>query len=308
MIRIKQLFIAFIAFGSPAVALACGNEYHHHQSLPVDKAGKLNLDAILKNTDYSKGRYYPYWQNSRYGMEDIRKRLNWLSQQIDARAALLTVGPGLRWADLERALQRNVSYELLSDYAWNELRVGNKTNAVKLLEKLYAKYPNEYNIVANLGTAYEVTGKDAKALELLKKAVAINAASHYNSEWIHIKILEQKLGAKPDYKAIIGLKAGEDYAGWLATKTNGTTIPSDSLLHQVAYQLHERIFFIPPVNAVVGQLVLDFADLVCITYGRKQGEAFYKYALMYDPALKKEVDARLKTALPVDAPVSREPQ
>ncbi|HEX2630380.1 MAG TPA: BTAD domain-containing putative transcriptional regulator, partial [Chitinophagaceae bacterium] len=222
MIRIKQFLIALIAYVSPAVALACGNEYYHHQLLPVDKTGKLSLDAILRHTNGGKIGYYPYWQNGKYSKNDIIKQLNWLSQKIDARAALLTVGPSLRWVDLEKALQRNVSYELLSDYAWNELRVGNKENAVKLLERLYAKHPNEYNIVANLGTAYEVTGKDAKALEYLKKAVAINAASHYNSEWIHIKILEQKLSTKPDYKTIIGLKAGEDYTAWLVTKKNGT--------------------------------------------------------------------------------------
>ncbi len=81
---------------------------------------------------------------------------------------------------------------------------------------MYAQHPNDYSIIANLGTAYELTGNDEKALELIRKAVAINPNSHYNSEWIHVRILEEKVGKK-QYDKIIDL-GFTDYSKWIVDK------------------------------------------------------------------------------------------
>jgi len=117
-------------------------------------------------------------------------------------------------------------------------------------------------------------------MELLKRAVEINPRSHYNSEWIHIKILEQKIAVQPDYSKIINLDI-KDFAVWLNDPKYQFPQLPDSLKKQLAFQLHERISFIGPPDPVVAQLVLDFADIVAKHDGHAAALPFYEYASVY---------------------------
>jgi tetratricopeptide (TPR) repeat protein len=265
---------------------ACGNEYSRTE--PPFYKNKLDLRYLLTR---AKGTL-PYWyQGKDYAAARryyaLKSQLNTLLGLHSSESTVMT------WEQLEQALNKNVDYKLLSDFGWNELKYGKKDLAVKLLEALYLKYPNEYNVVANLGTAYEVTGDNKKALEFLKKAVAINPQSHYGSEWIHINILEQKVLASPDYTKILILGAGNDFSKWLTGQLYKRDITSDSLMVQLAYQLHERISFVAKPDPIVGQLVLDFADLVSIARTPSEANQFYRYALEYNPGLEKPVRQRL---------------
>lgn len=262
---IKKLFLA-IALLSPGLSFACLNEYY--RTAPPLANNKLDLSAIL----HSKKDAHPYWK---HGVDDD-------VVMLQNKDSLSRVGLG------------KLDYKGLSDYAVIELKIGDRKKAVDILEKLYVQHPNEYNIVANLGTAYEVTGNNEKALELLRKAVAINPRSHYGSEWIHVAILEQKVGAK-QYNQIINLGI-KDFSQWIIDKSNVFPRNADSLKIQIAYQLHERIAFIAPPDDVVGQLVLDFADIVAKTESRDAAIPFYEYAGHYSSSLQKTVEAR-KAAL-----------
>jgi hypothetical protein len=295
MLRTKGLLLALVFFIRPVLSVACGNEYYTTTEMPV-LSGKLNLQYLIQSRHDME---LPYWA---FGFgENIVERKNELFTQITGRR--YTTGP-VPWQALERALEKNTDYKLLSDFAWYELRVGSKSNAVRLLERLYEKYPGEYNIVANLGTAYEVTGKNEQALALLKKAVAINPQSHHGSEWIHVNILEQKVKADPDYTAILSLGSGQDYPRWLTGKTYDKPIKADSLMVQLAYQLHERISFIRPPDPVVGQLVMDFADLTAIAYSRQDAAAFYNYAVDYHAPFATTVKERMSTLAVKDVEVT----
>lgn len=285
MLKPRTLLIALALFGHPLLCPACGNEYFTAAEMPLQAKG-LNLRHLLH---YPGDTQLPYWSHG-FG-ENIVGRRNTLFRQITGKRH--AIGP-VPWRELERALEKNVDYRLLSDFAWYELRVGSKQHAVRLLERLYEKYPDEYNVVANLGTAYEVTGKNEQALTLLKKAVAINPASHHGSEWIHVNILEQKIKESPDYTLILDLGSGKDYPGWLTGKMYHRQITPDSLMVQLAYQLHERISFIARPDPVVGQLVLDFADLAAIAYSGEEAKEFYEYAVYYDPALAATANQRMQ--------------
>lgn len=276
---LRSFFFLLLFYFSYFTAYACGNEYYRHE-LPFYK-GKMKIKYLL-NWDEN---LMPYWSN---GFGDNGPDGYWPLQQKLRNAGILADNDyTLTWTQMETALRTGKDYKLLSDYAWYELRIGNKENAVKLLEGLYAKHPDEYNILANLGTAYEVTGNNEKALELLRKAVAINPQSHYGSEWIHIKILEQKVAAQPDYRLILDLNADKDPEGWLAGKVYNKPIAADSLMVQLAFQLHERISFIAPPDPIVGQLVKDFADLVALTHSKKEAKEFYAFAITYDSLVMK---------------------
>ena len=244
-------------------SFACLNLYERTDP-PMNKDG-LHLHYLLHPQDSAK----PYWAHgfSEGGAEE---------------------GPGtyhsvpiskLNWKDS-------------SDYAVRVLRYYSKEKGLALFEALYRSHPTEYNIVANLGTAYEVNGMKVKALEFLRKAVAINPRSHYDSEWIHIRLLEQEMAATPDYKKIIGLGVG-NFPEWLIDKTYKFPRNTDSLKLQIAFQLHERIGFIAPPNKPIAQLVTDFADIVAKTDSLGAAKEFYQFALSYDSTLKDTVAARI---------------
>ena len=286
--HIKKTLLVLIVCSGIHVAYACGNEYFTTMELPL-KNGRLELLRVINGSDNE----YAYWS---YGFaNDIRERRHTLAMQIDKAIPDGFTNRALTWRQMEKAFEKGVDHRLLSDYAWYELRVGEKQNAVKLLEKLYKKYPSEYNVLANLGTAYEVTGNNQKALELLRKAVAINPQSHHGSEWIHLKILEQKIAANPDYKQIIDLGAGDDFPQWMTGKRYNKPMPPDSLMIQIAYQLNERIAFIPAPDPIVGQLILDFGDIVAMKHSRDTAKLFYDKAVMYDSVLAAAVQMRMDT-------------
>ena len=255
-------FLVVAAMLTSTAASACLNEYQRAE-MPLTNE-KIDLHWLL----HSNKDEMPYWWHGFDG-----DALHRLEAMADKKAG-------------------NMSYRERSDYAVAQLKIGDKAAGLKILEELYRSHPNEYNIVANLGTAYELHGDKVKALELLRKAVAINPLSHFGSEWIHIRILEEQLAATPDYKKIINLNTG-NYQDWLADKTYKFPRPADSLKLQIAYQLHERISLIAPPNAVIGQLVTDFADIVAKTDSLGAALEFYQYALKYDSTLKDSIDVRI---------------
>ena len=221
--------IAILTLTQPV--FPCGNEY-----VPVQEYIPVEKDSLLLSHLLPPGGQtgIPYW---RHGFDKFA-----MTRQREDLYAAMTQSAHLYPENIQakinkviEALLKKDDYQLLSDYAWLELRTGDKQKAVALLEELYRRHPNEYNIAANLGTGYELTGNNEKAIELLKKAVAINPASHYGSEWLHIKILEEKIAAQPDYKKIIGLGI-TDYESYISNLNFKFPQPPDALKKQIAYQ------------------------------------------------------------------------
>lgn len=294
MHQLKAFLIICFLLGSIS-AFCCGNEYSRTE--PPFYRKKLQLKPLIQEMKSTN----PYWFNG-YDYRAERRHDSLLKKVLQA-AGIFSLGrQKLALDEIQVIIKKNIDYKLLSDFAWNELKQKHNDNAVALLEYLYEKHPGEYNIVANLGTAYEVTGKNEKALEFIKKAVAINPQSHYGSEWIHIKILEQKVNPTPDYSLILDLGADKDYYRWLSGSMYNKTIPVDSMMVQIAYQLHERISFINKPDPIIAQLVLDFADLVPLAYSRGESVMFYNYAASYDPALKSIVKERVEIVTPPSIP------
>lgn len=259
---IPFLVVCFLLI--PTAVFSCFNEYHPSE-MPFAN-GKVDLYKLI----YSDKTHIPYWHYGFDEMDELRLQ----------SAALLKKG------------LKNLDYKELSDYAVLQMKIDDKEQGLSILEKLYAEHPDEYNIIANLGTAYEIMGQDQKALDLLKKAVAINPISHYGSEWIHINILEQKLGAK-QYDKIINLGV-KDFSTWIIDKSYIFPRPADSLKIQIAYQLHERIGFIKAPDSVISHLILDFADIIAKTDVRDSATIFYNYAIHYNSLLQNTVDERKK--------------
>lgn len=262
---LRIIFVAILLSFS-SYTFACLNPYASRIDLPRE-GDSLKLSVFLHASAEKK---LPYWH---HGFWDEEKLVS-------------------DWMRLENAAISKMSYREKSDFAIMQLKLGDKAKGLSMLVDLYQQHPKEYNIVANLGTAYELNGNNAKALEFLKKALVLNPGAHYHSEWIHINILEQQLSDSPDYTKIINLGI-KDFQGWLIDKTYKFPQEADSLKVQLAYQLHERIAFIGKPDKVIAQLVLDFADIIAKTGNKNDAYQFYNYALGYDPSLKKTIDSRI---------------
>lgn len=291
MNRFYQLALVIFGLGLAQFAFACGNEFFQTPTQLPRIQGRPDLSRLLSSTDKTFG---PYW-NTGFG-ENINAGRDSLLVKLAAKAHLYPESLDDKYDQIiERSLQAD-QYQLLSDFAWYEVRVGNLKKAITLLEALYKAHPKEYNIVANLGTAYELAGDLPRALEFIKRAVEIDPASHYRSEWIHVNILEQKISSNPDYTRIINLGI-KNFADWIADDKYVFSQIPDSLKAQIAYQLHERISFVEAPDPIVAQLVLDFADIVAKQDGTNAALPFYDYAATYGNQQMSAVIANRKQVL-----------
>jgi tetratricopeptide (TPR) repeat protein len=87
---------------------------------------------------------------------------------------------------------------------WNDLagayiRLGNAAEAAKLLESVVVKFPNDYGIHANLGTAYHLLGRYTEAEREIARDLELSPDGHFGLEKYHLALL-QYLSADADYQ------------------------------------------------------------------------------------------------------------
>lgn len=211
------LFFAFLL--SSSLSYSCGNEYGH----------TLDGDMIFTNFFYLSKKHRDF------DTEYIKKKL----------------------ATAEAKPNAKTDFKIQSNIALYYMKLGDVKKALQILRPLYEKYPNEYTISANLGTAYELDGQLNKALALIKNGYKINSESHFGSEWIHIKILEAKIKEKSN-------------PGWLQTHRILTVEELDkkiprqrhhhSMDNHLEYQLRTRVPFTPSPNKVMANLLQTLAE------------------------------------------------
>jgi tetratricopeptide (TPR) repeat protein len=255
--KMRKHFLAIAAIISCNFSFACGNEYHRTE-LPIEN-GNLNTKFLLDYDYNEKSNALPYWT---HGFED--------GLMIEKKSYL-------------EQYNKTKDYKYLSDYAWELVKEGKAKQAIIILDSLLKTHP--------------IVGNNTKALELLTKAVAINKNSHYGSEWIHLNILKHKINKDGfPLEKIIDLGI-DDYNSQWNTATWKYSIPSDSLLKSIAYQLHERIGFIAPKDKIIGRLIFDFATIIAKTKSKEEALPFYDYAMYYDNELYLKI-VQAKEALP----------
>lgn len=160
---------------------------------------------------------------------------------------------------LEKDLDQKYSYKLHSDYGVLLLKFGKYAEGLKIFKQLIQQKPNEYQIIQNLGTAYELNGQLDSALFYIKKGLKINPNSHNRSEWIHVKILEAEIASKKDpnylkkHPTLLGLHT-QPYAN-----KNDTELLkwSRDTLRQILHQLDERVPFSPRPNAIMSAVYYE---------------------------------------------------
>lgn len=88
----------------------------------------------------------------------------------------------------------------LNNLAGAHLRLNEPQVAVTLLEPVVGKFPNDYGIHANLGTAYHLLGRYKDAEKEIARDLEINPNAHFGLEKYHLALL-QYLSRDAKYQA-----------------------------------------------------------------------------------------------------------
>lgn len=130
--------------------------------------------------------------------------------------------------------------------------------AIELYLKIERLEPNRYSTASNLGTAYELYGEESLALRWIQRAVELDPASHQNSEWIHVKILEAKIKGEEFYTTRFLLNT--DFGSGIIPASTLTKPELEKLSEALFFQLNERVSFIQPKEKIVAQLLFDLGN------------------------------------------------
>jgi tetratricopeptide (TPR) repeat protein len=181
----------------------------------------------------------------------------------------------LAWAD-ETIEQQN-------DYAVTLIHLGDLDEAIAILQKIERKKPGLYHTATNLGTAYELAGDNARAVQWIREGIRRNPDSHRGSEWLHVAILEAKRAKKTH--SILGLDFGTAVVPKLPARypsgNDGKPLDAARTSESLQAQLHERLAFVAAPDALVGDLLFDYANLLMLVDVVESGAAMYELALEY---------------------------
>jgi tetratricopeptide (TPR) repeat protein len=163
----------------------------------------------------------------------------------------------------------------LSDKGVVLLLLKKYNEAVELYRRIEKIEPGRYSTASNMGTAYELLGQNDSALKWIRRSVEIDPESHRHSEWIHVKILEAKIGGERYYNSRFLLNTDFGHDTMPAMKL--TYVELGKLSNELYYQLDERISFVKPKDKIVAQLLFDLGNIymlmkdyqsAMIAYGR----------------------------------------
>lgn len=160
------------------------------------------------------------------------------------------------------------------------------TSAVTSLEYLYVNHPEESNLAANLSLIYEQKGDKEKALQLAKRSYALFPGAWFGSGQLRINLLQGNNEG-------LSFNGNTPFDQWLNDPKKTTAANTDTLMLQLAWQLHLRTAFFPSPDAITAQLLVAFADLVAKTNTRSTAKPFYEAALQYAPEKKAFITERL---------------
>lgn len=241
-----KTLIAVLFISLSSGSFACGNEYGH------------NLRGEMVH-----GRFFYF----------STKQRTFDKEYLRARLKTLEVSPN---ADTD--------FKIQSDIALYHMKLGDVTKALSILKPLYEAHPEEYSIVANLGTAYELNGELNKALKFIQEGLALNPKSHFGSEWIHVKILEAKIKEKnsPGWLSKNSILDIEDL------KNASSRMRRGMRENHLEYQLRTRVPFTPAPNKVMANLLETLAKYH-VKYGSYENAiAAYTYVLEFTESFYKK--------------------
>jgi len=153
---------------------------------------------------------------------------------------------------------------------WRWFLLDRNAEAISLLEEMEKERPGEYATAGNLGTAYELAGKNEPALQWIREGLRRNRDSHQGTEWVHVKILESKIEQEkqPDYfktHSVLNLDPNRIHDLSSVLTFENTQFSSKTVMEAIQYQLTERLQFVKKTDPAVASLLFDYAALEAAT-------------------------------------------
>ena len=195
----------------------------------------------------------------------------------------------IKWSEhVVETARAKPSFDSLNNLAAVLIRHGRLANAVSLLQFLERKYPGHYETAANLGTAYELMGRNEDALKWILMGLKRNPEDHRGTEWLHVQILKSKLGQLPRPApglSILNLDFGNDLMPGrpprLPVGNAGKKLALFDVAQALRYQLIERIEFVSAPDPMIAGLLLDWANLELLAGTMESADVLYDAAIRY---------------------------
>lgn len=247
---------------SYAPLLACGNGYDYH---PDPNSIRLNGSRV-------------YGPDPKFSTSKIDRRSHYRKTIRE------------RWqkdeAKLKKKFERSSDFRHESDYALALLHNGSTAEALAIFQRLAAAHPEEYTLAANLGTAYELSGKNELALQWIEKAMHLHPESHEGTEWLHVKILKTKLTgisspADLTWHSVAGVDFGKSRKPSWPDDIENSPEEQERIIKALQYQLAERVQFVEPREPIVAQLLFDLSNAVALRHTVGDAMAVSQLAMKY---------------------------
>jgi tetratricopeptide (TPR) repeat protein len=203
--------------------------------------------------------------------------------------ALVTHEDQTYWKETLAELQRTFMENRIN-IAVAMIHLGRVKDAIRILEKFEREDPGSYYTAANLGTAYELSGENKKALKWITEGVKRAEGSHYGTEWLHIKILEAKLAIEKDAgwledHSVLGIDfdgvSSSQRTKVLLADHRGKGKTLSDIEYALVYQLHERLEFVKPPEPVVADLLSDLTRVLSSTRTPEHAAVIRDLAVTY---------------------------
>ncbi|MEZ4804561.1 MAG: hypothetical protein R2852_03525, partial [Bacteroidia bacterium] len=256
----KNLFLTGLLLCCSIQSFSCGNEYGY------------NLDGSKTYTEY----FYISERMMQFDTPAIKKRLGDLYDEVKAGKA---------------------DFKTWSDIAANLMKIGKADSSVKILVPLIKQHSNEYNIIANLGTSYELIGELDSALKYISLGYKLNSKSHLGSEWVHVNIIQGKIKEKQKP----GWMKNNDILN-LKTLLYNVDVPNKKSKvaktnYEIFYQIRTRVKYTPAPDKVLANILTTLGDFNTQVGTYENALLAYAYALEFQesPALDNKIKAKIKT-------------
>jgi tetratricopeptide (TPR) repeat protein len=109
----------------------------------------------------------------------------------------------LRYEESLKKLEKAAKERKLTAEEWADLgailiRLGESARAVEVLRAAQRENPDQFKIVANLGTAYQLQGELDQAALSLQEAVRLSPGKHQEAEKAHLRLVRLRQGRPRD--------------------------------------------------------------------------------------------------------------
>jgi hypothetical protein len=139
------------------------------------------------------------WDSDTLGSEK-RKSPEMAALIMGAQREVADTNKLIKRIEALKATPREAEREWYNELAGAYLRLGRAQEAANLLEPVLARFPNDYGVHANLGTAYHLLGRYQDAEREIARDLELNPDAHFGLEVYHLALL-QYLTRDKEYQA-----------------------------------------------------------------------------------------------------------